>query len=445
MLRYLALYPGKVCPYSAAPVKIRCSNKEAYYEKSTVEEGLEYPKLRPVQVVVAEHEGSPVYLLTDPLGLSTNPVGVSPAAFELLKLFDGTNKVEDIQAAATRMAGSIVFRADIENLIKALDNEYVLDNDRFRSKLSELEKEYVDAPVRKASFSGAGYPDDAEELGKLLDSFTSDKADQPEPGQKPGDSPCGAVIPHIDPARGGSTYGAVYKEMIGMKEPDTFIILGTCHQASDRMFILTGKDYETPLGTVRSDTQLLELIEKETGGCYQSQEWLHKQEHSIEFQVLFIARYFPGARILPVLCGSFHDPETGELPMEPPEEAERFIDALRIAVETSDKSLFTIASADLSHVGPRFGDAFRIEGLHPKRIELEDRTFLEGFQKGDRRELYRILAGSKNRNHICGYGAIYTLMGQYDPCRGLIRSYKQWLDPEGTVSFAGGLLYRADD
>ena len=175
-----------------------------------------------------------------------------------------------------------------------------------------------------------------------------------------------------------------------------------------------------------------------------AQEWLHGKEHSIEFQALFIAHFFPGTRILPVLCSSFHDPASGDLPAAPPEEADQFIASMRSAIESAGKSVFVIASADLSHTGPRFGDSYRVDELHAKRIELEDRTFLEGFLTGDKRELYGILAGGNNRNHICGYGSIYTLIGLCEPCLGRIRSYKQWLDPEGTVTFAGCLLYPDD-
>lgn len=289
--------------------------------------------------------------------------------------------------------------------------------------------------------AGLSYPERRKELEYLIDTLISENYEWEE-SESPYDSdPVGALIPHIDLQRGGRIYGGVYRELRKRKKPDAVIVLGTCHQPSGSCIILTDKDFETPLGIVRHDPGLADELERITSCDFNKQEWLHKNEHSVEFQSLFLAKIFPGAKMLPVLCGSFSDPVTGEMPDSPPEDVEEFISAVREIIGNSGRDILVIASSDLAHAGRQFGDEFVVDERDYARIELEDRTLLENFKSGDRTRFYSDLAGAGNRNHICGYAGIYTMIGICEPCTGLLGSYGQWKDPDGTATFAGGVLF----
>ena len=169
----------------------------------------------------------------------------------------------------------------------------------------------------------------------------------------------GVLSPHIDFRRGGPVYTWSYKELAEQTDIDTFVILGVAHQHCRRRFVLTLKDFETPLGIVPTDRQYVERIAEAAGEELFDDELVHRAEHSIEFQVVFL-QYVLGKKrpfsIVPILVGSFHDHlERGIDPIEDPE-VRRFVDALRAAEAASGKNVAYIGGIDLCHVGPEFGD-----------------------------------------------------------------------------------------
>jgi len=74
----------------------------------------------------------------------------------------------------------------------------------------------------------------------------------------------GILSPHIDFVRGGPTYTWSYRELVEQSDADTFVILGVAHQQSRRRFVLTRKDFETPLGLAKTDATLADAISGST-------------------------------------------------------------------------------------------------------------------------------------------------------------------------------------
>src|SRR5260370_1941033 len=70
------------------------------------------------------------------------------------------------------------------------------------------------------------------------------------------------------------------------------------------------KDYMTRLGASETDRDLVgRLAARYTRGDLFAEELLHRNEHSIEFQALFLAWALgtEGYKIVPILVGSFHE------------------------------------------------------------------------------------------------------------------------------------------
>ena len=107
-------------------------------------------------------------------------------------------------------------------------------------------------------------------------------------------------------------------------------------------------------------------------------ELAHRDEHSIEFQVLYLQHRL-GARpvkIVPILCGGFSALlDEGITPRED-EQVERFVAALREAERTHGGATLYVGAIDLSHVGPRFD---------PREPKLDERTRAEVEREGPRR------------------------------------------------------------
>jgi len=72
------------------------------------------------------------------------------------------------------------------------------------------------------------------------------------------------------------------------------------------LFSLSGKDFETPLGVAECDRLWVEKLKAAGGNVIATNDFAHRAEHSIEFQVLFLQHILPkdSFAIVPVLCGN---------------------------------------------------------------------------------------------------------------------------------------------
>ena len=98
------------------------------------------------------------------------------------------------------------------------------------------------------------------------------------------------------------------------------------------------------------------------GPSLKADEFLHRSEHSVEFQAVWLKTIFRDGinfSILPLLCGSFHELVEKGLT---PEDSDEYLSALEVLKETLQKwgesngHVLILASADISHVGSQFGD-----------------------------------------------------------------------------------------
>ena len=218
------------------------------------------------------------------------------------------------------------------------------------------------------------------------------------------------------------------------------------HQYCRRRFALTFKDFSTPLGVVRTDRQYVERIAEVAGSEFFDDELVHKSEHSIEFQTVFLRYVLSQERsvsIVPVLVGSFHDYlERGMDPIDDPE-VRRFVDALRQAETASGKHVAYIGGIDLCHVGPEFGDPAPVDSQLQETVRRFDNEMLAHAAAGDPTSWFRTAASVSNRWRVCGLAATYTMLHAIGPARGRLLKYDQALDERRTccVSFASMVFH----
>jgi len=101
------------------------------------------------------------------------------------------------------------------------------------------------------------------------------------------------------------------------------VILGTAHSGAGSRFVLCDKGYRTPRGDLPVDREFLARLEKAQGRDLRSEMLVHRSEHSIEFQALFLAHLYAGQPlpgIVPILCTTVEDClASGRAPEELPE------------------------------------------------------------------------------------------------------------------------------
>jgi AmmeMemoRadiSam system protein B len=398
----------------------------------------EMPKLRPVEVAQAVLDGRPAVALLDPLRIAEGPVVVARETAFLLQYFDGEHSLRDIQVEYTRRVGTLLFTDQLERLIARLDHAYLLDTPRFHRRERELQEAFSRSPVRPAILAGTGYAAETHALrGQIASYFASAGA----PRRPPQSRPRGILAPHIDLRQGGTAFAAAYAEIAPHEPPELCVILGTGHFGVDNLFAGTAKAFETPLGLAPTDAGFVSELAGRWDRDLFADELVHRTEHSIELQVLFIQYLWQGAAcpsIVPLLCGFSHAAVTGPGDREEEAAIESFIDALRTTAEAYGKSLLFVASADLAHIGPRYGDHQPPDFADLGRITDQDQEFLALVAKMDKEGSLAHVAEDDNRRRICGFAPIYTMLGAMDASEGeLLRYEKAEMDGAGSwVTFA---------
>lgn len=399
------------------------------------------PRLRNVEAFPVEHESRRFVALRDPAGYSDAVVLLPGPLVEIVALFDGERTIVDIQAELTRRYGEIVPRADIERLIEGLDENGFMESERFVALRERIDGAFLASSSRPASHAGGAYPDDPDTLRRTMDGFFTDAAG-PGPIDAAGTSmppPVRALIaPHIDYHRGGPAYAWAYRALGERCDADLFVVLGTCHTGMRDPFALTRKDYDTPFGAAATDRDFVEALAARAGqDCFGS-ELAHRNEHSIEFQAVFL-RYLFGDRrdftVVPVLASFAHEAlALGRQPEADPRVA-LFLDALGATIAASGRRVAIVAGADLAHVGPRFGDPDPVSVEELERIEREDRAMLRAVEAGDAAAFFGAVAADGDRRRICGLSPIYALLRVLGRTTGDVRHYGYWPDPQGVVSY----------
>jgi MEMO1 family protein len=277
--------------------------------------------------------------------------------------------------------------------------------------------------ARPAHLAGVCYPAEPGELRRLLDGLLSRV---PAP-RGSGDARL-LVAPHVDFARGGAGYARAYRE-IARSRAELFVVFGTAHAPPPHPFTLTRRDYQTPLGPVPTDRALADRLASDLGPGLLAAEPCHREEHSVEFQMVWLRHLFPGRalRTLPVLCsGLSHLPD-------PRPAAGPFLESLARALAGIEVCF--VAGADLAHAGPLYGDAEPPSRERLAALAADDRRTLAFLEAGDPGGFHRDAARDGARRRICGAAPIYAAMRAARRGARLLH-YQQWSDGADSVSFA---------
>jgi MEMO1 family protein len=404
---------------------------------------MDQPRIRPVEVFPIEEDGQTRIMLRDPTGLAPVPIAIGMGAYFLITLFDGRNDLRDVQAAFMKRFGEILPLERLTELVDALDDAYFLDSPKFAEHERQVREEFLAAPERPAALAGVCYERDPARLRLELAAYF----DPPEgpgraPQRKQGKRLAGLIAPHIDPRRGAAAYAHAYAELIAHEPPELVVILGTSHYgAGPELFTATRKNYATPLGALETDRAFVDrLAARYAGGDLFADELLHRNEHSIEFQMLFLAWALGsrGYQVVPILVSSFHDIiQSGETPASHPR-VRGFIDALGELIADEQRSVLVLAGVDFAHVGKKFGDPFSADEQVAERIQREDLELIENIRRGDPAGFYAGIAKDRDARKICGFAPMYTQLELLRGREGRLLKYGIAMEPEteSCVSFA---------
>ena len=390
------------------------------------------PRVRHVDVIPVDHDGSRAFYVRDPLEFAPQPIVLGAAGLLVLSCLDGRHSMGQVrQVLRERLPGADIDPAEIQRLLRTLSRGCFLHDRVAAERIARVSKEFERATVRPAWHAGRSYPDDAGELAAMFDRFFVEARTAipkaMEPAAVPAaraDAPCLAAVmcPHIDLRAGGAIYPPAFAALAAAaRDPEPieiYVILGVAHHAGvepDTGFaIATGKDYATPFGRAPTGRRVIEDWSRRAGRDVTDRQTLHRTEHSVEFPLLFLhyteARAgLPAYEVVPVLLGSVDlYLRDGSDPLQAPEVAGE-LQALREAVAASGKRALYILSVDLAHIGPKFGGADRVDDAGAAACEQADRALLDFAQRFDAAGLTRSLHADGNSRNVDAVSGLYSL------------------------------------
>jgi AmmeMemoRadiSam system protein B len=399
------------------------------------------PRLRSVEVFPVEQDGKTLVYLKDPESFA-RPLGISPAGYFIISHFDGEHSLVDIQEAYCKQFGTLLLTNELQRFIDLLDDHYYLQTARFWVHRNEVVQGFKNQRMRAPAHAGSVYRQDAGELRTQLDGYflSSEGPGLPSPETQT-TVPRAVVAPHIDFHRGGPAYAWAYKGLAESDGADLYILLGTSHCGGENPFILTFKDFDTPLGVVETDKEFSQRLQESCQEDLLNDEFLHRGEHSLEFQVLFL-KYIAQRKaelrgeiekpfkIVPILVSSFHSMVLSQSLPEKHPPIETFLVALQDLVAQESRQVCFVAGVDLAHVGKQFGDLDPVTPDFLKWVEAEDRLLIDKLARLDGPGFFHEVAKDQDRRKICGFSPLYSLIQLLDGSRGQTLKYHQAFTPE---------------
>jgi len=236
------------------------------------------------------------------------------------------------------------------------------------------------------------------------------------------------VAPHAGWEFSGALAGAVFAGLA--EDLDTLVIIGGHLAPSDGILCAFDEAYETPLGNVPADLELLASLRSRMPIA--EDRWA---DNTVEVQLPFARHFFPAARCLGMRA--------------PPSAASGDLGrAIAEASRASGKRVAVVGSTDLTHYGPNYG--FAPAGSGVKAADwvtgVNDRRFVDALLAMDE-------AGALERanaeHSACSAGGAVAAMAYARAAgatRGELLEYRTSRDVHPSDSFVGyaAVIYRKE-
>ncbi|HID71435.1 MAG TPA: AmmeMemoRadiSam system protein B [Thermoplasmata archaeon] len=278
--------------------------------------------------------------------------------------------------------------------------------------------------MRRPAVAGQFYPGRKEALIKAIeDSFKRGFGKIPVPTKESEKKEfVGVVVPHAGYIFSGPTASYSYAYLLENGFPETILLLGPLHHPLPDGVYLSLDDFATPLGIVKNERELGELLMKNWSPISRSEK-AHNYEHSLEVQLPFLQHTAPFEFTIVPIGFSYHNIKT----------AKKVASHISSVMEDYGKRVGVVASSDFSHVGFSYGYT---------PVVGSGETVVSWMKKHDGKAIDYITAldtegffSFKNKLGltICGAGPIMTLM-EIAKEVGVEKGEKLFYDTSYTVS-----------
>tara|TARA_R110000782_G_scaffold45706_7_gene101305 strand:+ start:3871 stop:5253 length:1383 start_codon:yes stop_codon:yes gene_type:complete len=430
------------------------------------------PKLRklrgfPFPVKSPDGQQHTMLGLADAQQISEKMVVTQPAFQAVLPLMDGSRDIDQIVAEC----GRGLQRPMLEQFVAQLDDAGLIFGPKHEALVAELRANFdktdhlppgstaqvADLLVMQEVGQEATDEQKAElgpqKLREMLDKWI-DAALKDVEAPAFDALPKAVVAPHLDYPRGWYNYAQVYGRMRVTNRPDRVVVLGTNHFGQATGVCGCDKGFASPLGVCQADTELIEKLRSKLGSSSESlfqNRYDHENEHSVELHIPWIQHVLgadESGAYPKIFAALIHDPivNNGEsydgngLDLEP------FIQALKATLDELGGTTLVISSADLSHVGPAFGDQQTLDGEEGPgaefraKVATHDKEMLQMLVEKRGEDLVGSMAWQQNPTRWCSIGNMIATMRVVDPERVELLNYAAAMDPQGTTFVSSAAL-----
>jgi AmmeMemoRadiSam system protein B len=272
--------------------------------------------------------------------------------------------------------------------------------------------------VRKRHLPPGWYPSEAADakgaIAMMEKSFTHDPA-----------FGIACIVPHA----GWEFSGGLALEVLSRisRTMDTIVIIGGHLGPADGIVCAYEDAYETPLGLITADLELLAEIRKTL-----AMEEDRSPDNTVEVQLPFVRHLFPAARVLGIRSS-------------PSRDADRLGKTLAQAARTLGRRVAVAGSTDLTHYGRSYGFAPEGSGDHAVQWvrEVNDRRLIESLVAMD---FDSALGRALRERSACSAGGALAAMSfarENGVREGKLLRYMSSFDLHPADSFVGyaGILY----
>lgn len=375
------------------------------------------PHLRPIQPIPVQQDGKQFLALRDPQMLQVRTLVVPPQILNVLREFKGEKTIEQITEQ---------FKGNLEQIIqltKGLDELGLLWGPTFE----RLEKEVLQRiqhegvfPANSSNSLGANEQTARETIKNYFD-----QTENPELTM----TGRGIVAPHLDYDRGWPNYAAAYYCFQDQEPPDRVVLFGTNHFGLGDGIVFTNCGFTSPLGRSLADRTVADQVIKELGDKVVIDQLDFLAEHSIELHLPWLQYCFGN---VPIVAALIPDPcATLESDDEQRVSTDDFLAVLGSALTSAGGSTFFVASADLSHVGPQFGEPRAVDDQRRFDIERHDREMMGKYLDGDEEDFLEAMRWNKNPTRWCSIGNMAAILRLTQPDEIELIDYRQAVDEKG--------------
>ncbi len=389
-------------------------------------EHIRRPHVRPYQPIPLVKDGKQFIALRDPAMLSQRTMVVPVNVLPILQLFRGDRPIDQIASQINGQVNQLI------ELARGLDAIGLLWGPTF---------EHLEEQVQQKIKTQGAFPANASlSLGtteaacrEALDEYFNQTED-PEIDTVP----VGIVAPHLDYQRGWPNYAAAYYCLRNTPAPQRVVILGTNHYGMGDGVVLAEYGFDSPMGRCPADSPVIERIVADLGRPIVVDQLDHVPEHSVQLHMPWLQYCFGS---VPVIAALIPDPLAPMIKDDGQRATgEQFVASLKDALEQVGGRTLFIASSDLSHVGPQFGEPRPVDERRRFDVEKHDRDMMAKFISGDAQEFLAAMRWSKNPTRWCSIGNMTAILELAQPQSIELIDYRQAYDEKGMVMVSSAAM-----